>query len=70
MVPAGTTTKHERGGEVRKHTLRRGTEVEALWCSEPVKESDPGDPEHHQMLPPSGEHAEENPSNTDRREPP
>jgi hypothetical protein len=46
-----------------------GREVATPWCREPVWKSDPGDLEHHRLLPPSGEHAEENPSMTDRREP-
>lgn len=51
-------------------TIAAGAErSHILWCREPVEKSDPGDPEHHRLLPPSGEHAEESPSITDRREP-
>src|SRR5579872_5145875 len=69
MLPQGSATQDESSKKGGNNELRRGRKVAPLWCREPVKESDPGDPEHHRLLPPSGEHAEESPSMTDRREP-
>ena len=34
------------------------------WCWEPVEQSDPGDPEHQTLSPPSGEHVGEITLNT------
>ena len=57
-----TITQHETEETCGRSHLQRGSEVASPWCREPVNQSDPGDPEHHRLLPPSGEHAEESPS--------
>ncbi len=51
MKNVGNDEGRRRGGGKRSHLV---------WCREPVTQSDPGDPEHHTLSPPSGEHVGEN----------
>jgi hypothetical protein len=62
MPPTAPRTMKIAANRGSSHVRRGKRGRSFLGAARPYWESDPGDLDHHPLLPPSGEHAEENPS--------